>query len=159
MTYYIPKKEELRLGFQFEMCSQMFKDNTEWTPQVIGEGYEHITIQRALSEVDCLGKSDSMRVPYLTQQDIESYGFEIYSKGVDSWFKFKESPITHTNLQEFYNYKPYSLYLNYGFHDNKMKITCDFSGGLDFGKSDTLFEGFIRCKNEFEQILKFIKVI
>lgn len=64
----------------------------------------------------------------------------------------------HTFMQEFYGYKPYSLYLNYGFHDNRLKIKCDFSGGLDFGDSDTLFEGGCKDINTFRYICKLLNI-
>lgn len=73
-------------------------------------------------------------------------GWTLQGRAVDAWFVFTESPITNTEIQDYYRYKPFNLWLNYGTHDGRMKIKCDFLGGQKWEEADTLFEG--ECTNE-----------
>lgn len=101
---------------------------------------------------------EEIRVPFLSKEDIESEGFELKHTSVDLWFKFKESPVTHTKIQDFYRYTPYNLFLNYGVHDNRMIIKCDFGADNDFDKADCLFEGKCWNINQFRLILNLLGI-
>ena len=63
-----------------------------------------------------------------------------------------------SSLQEFYGYKCYKLFLNYGLHDQKLIIKGDFTGGCNFEQSDTLFEGFCPSINEYRTICKLLNI-
>ena len=169
-TYFIPAKEDICIGYECEISTMSrglaamdlaypeadlhmivpFKQVFEpavCTDDPMGHSVDNIVMML---------KENRVRVPYLTKEQIEAKGWELYSKSVDLWFKFKESPITHTRIQELYGYKPYNLFLNYGMHDQKLKIKCDFNGGQDFDGSDTLFEGFCKDINTFRKIINLL---
>lgn len=61
--YYTPDLEDIRIGYSCEI-----KSNDNWDFYVVGEGYENITINRAINET----KFGGIRTPYLTKEDIES---------------------------------------------------------------------------------------
>jgi len=63
MKYYNPDLEDIRIGYSCEI-----KSNDNWDFYVVGEGYENITINRAINET----KFGGIRTPYLTKEDIES---------------------------------------------------------------------------------------
>lgn len=149
--YYTPDIKDIKLGDYYEVY---IDDNWEKLELIKESG--HIIIDFDFWKKGIENKE--IRVPYLTKEQIEAEGWEMYAKSVDTWFKFKESPIMHTKIQDYYGYKPYSLYLNYGFHDNKLQIRCDFSGGKDFSGSHTLFEGFCPSINEFRYICKLLNI-
>jgi hypothetical protein len=149
--YFIPKVEDLHIGYECEFYEP-------------GSGNTYLPLTIKLDDPTIWNvyklqlELGWVRTPYLTKEQIEAEGWEMYSKGIDLWFKFKESPITHTNIQEQSGYKPYNLYLNYGLHDHRLKIRCDFDGGADFNASDTLFEGTCKDINEFRIISKLIGI-
>jgi hypothetical protein len=153
--YYQPKLEDLYVGYECEEGSYIPGTGGQlgnWQPKV------HEAFMTNDDYVAMDADVQRLRTRYLTQKQIEDEGFELYVKSIDLWFKFKESPVMETDIQEFYGYKPYQLFLNYGAHDHKIKITCDFSGGCDFGSSDTLFEGFCPSINELRKIFKLLHI-
>ena len=72
--YYLPKIEELHVGFECEIDQSEINKNFKWCEYVIGTDYENITIARAISEVN----KNGIRVKYLDRQDIESFGFKLF---------------------------------------------------------------------------------
>ena len=72
--YYLPKIEELHIGFECEINQSEINKNFKWCEYVIGTDYETITIARAVSEVN----KNGIRVKYLDRQDIESFGFKLF---------------------------------------------------------------------------------
>ena len=72
--YYLPKIEELHIGFECEINQSEINKNFKWCEYVIGTDYENITIARAVSEVN----KNGIRVKYLDRQDIESFGFKLF---------------------------------------------------------------------------------
>ena len=72
--YYLPKIEELHIGFECEIDQSEINKNFKWCEYVIGTDYETITIARAVSEVN----KNGIRVKYLDRQDIESFGFKLF---------------------------------------------------------------------------------
>ena len=72
--YYLPKIEELHIGFECEIDQSEINKNFKWCEYVIGTDYENITIARAISEVN----KNGIRVKYLDRQDIESFGFKLF---------------------------------------------------------------------------------
>ena len=119
-----------------------------------------IWYDRTPKELINLLNNGQLRTPYLTRVQIEAEGWEMYSKGIDMWFEKEVLTVEFdwSGLCNLYGYKPYKLFLNYGEHDHKINIKCDFSGGADFSKSDTLFEGYCPSINEFRYISKLLKI-
>lgn len=72
--YYLPKIEELHIGFECEINQSEINKNFKWCEYVIGTDYETITIARAVSDVN----KNGIRVKYLDRQDIESFGFKLF---------------------------------------------------------------------------------
>ena len=145
--YYTPAIEDLYVGYECEIRPSS-ESELPWVSYTISadntpKGYF---------------KYGKIRTPYLTKEQVEAEGWEMYARSADLWFEFKESPVIHTNLQEFHGYKPFNLFLNYGLHDQKLQVRCDFSGGLDFSESDTLFEGYCPSINEFRKIIKWLRL-
>lgn len=156
--YFTPDIEDIRVGYECEINdARGYKEDFEKT--IIGYkipgGYSN-EISDIINMMD--DGYGEVRVPFLTKEQIESFGFELKAKSIDSWFQIKEEKRFDTDLQNFCGYKAYNVFLNYGFHDRKLKIKADFSGGSDFSGAETLFEGECKCVNELRQILKQIHI-
>lgn len=152
--YFTPDISDIRVGYECE-----YYLGNSWHEHVVEslytdrDGYGIFELEQYLQE-------GSLRVPYLTKEQIEAEGWELYSKGIDLWFKREvlTEEFDWSGICNFYGYKPYKLYLNYGLHDYKLKIKCDFSGGQDFNEADTLFEGECKDINTFRWICKLLKI-
>lgn len=152
--YYTPEIEDIRVGYECEFTpSSESKDGGKnwiihWKSVVVdSKNIQYLFGANAF---------DQVRVPYLTKEQIEAEGWILKTKSIDLWF---ESDIEKANsLQDFYKYKCYKLFLNYGIHDHKLKIKGDFTGGCNFEKSDTLFEGFCPSINEYRTICKLLNI-
>lgn len=167
VEYYTPDPSDVFVGYECEWYLQ--PEETEIWEFTSRKEYQDFMLSSANENFKkvVMNKKDvayilqvvrPVRTLYLTKEQIEEAGFEEYAKSIDSWFKFKESPVTHTKIQEQYGYKPYTLYLNYGFHDQRLKIKCDFSGGEDWDGSDILFDGKCPSINEFRKICKLLGI-
>lgn len=78
--YYIPELEDICIGYQCEIDQSEINPEFGWTPYVVGEDYENITIARAINEV----KYGGLRVSYLTKEDIEREGWTINNDRSDN---------------------------------------------------------------------------
>ena len=176
--YYIPNIEDLTIGYECEKqtvgefsshYSIFLRDGATkedyrkaWDKYYCTEAKDFVKHIITFKDFEFLKISEDIlgyvRTPYLTKEQIEDEGFELKHTSVDLWFKFKESPVTHTKIQDFYRYKPYNLFLNYGLHDCRLVIRCDFSADNDFDKADCLFEGECCSINELRFILKRLKI-
>ncbi len=156
MTYYKPSLEDIRIGFEFEYM----EDRDKWRKVSFGINPAYtIHYRQRIYNIKQLIENDLIRVPYLTQEDIESFHFELKAKSIDSWFQINEEKRFDSDLHNFSGYKAYNVFLNYGFHDRRLKIKGDFSGGADFGEAETLFDGECKCKNELKDILTKIHIL
>lgn len=156
LKYFTPEIEDLHVGYKGEYRETSYFD---WFPFIIDDLFRD-TMGYGISEYAEYLLEDNLRTPFLTKEQIESEGWELYSKGIDLWFK-KEVLVENfdwSGLNNLYGYKPYKLFLNYGLHDHKIHIKCDFSGGGTFADSDTLFEGYCPSINEFKIICKLLKI-
>lgn len=143
--YFIPSIEDIRVGYE---CQIRLVENAQWVNFIVGtSNFEDIDAYEYLE----LG---NVRVPYLTKEQIESCGFTLKHKSIDYWFQINEDKRFDTDLHNFSGYKAYNVFLNYGFHDYRLKIKGDFSGGEDWDKAETLFDGECKCINSLRQILK-----
>lgn len=155
--YFTPDIRDIRIDYECE-CLWCCREPREWVPLKITmedtETWLELSIQDTIRRL----KLNEIRVPYLTKEQIESQGFTFKNKSIDYWFQINEDKRFLTNLQSFHGYKAYNIFLNYGFHDKRIKIKADFSGGGDWDNSEVLFEGECKCINEFKQILKQIHI-
>ena len=108
--YYLPKIEELHIGFECEIDQSEINKNFKWCEYVIGTDYENITIARAVSEVN----KNGIRVKYLDRQDIESFGFKVEKDDeyAGEYYFSKENSIIGKFLTEDkkYNIEMFSTY-------------------------------------------------
>ncbi len=158
--YYTPKLEDIFVGYECEIYSYSVplwqlsinkEREKEWRLIIVndsfwddGFGYSH--------------DLKNVRTKCLTQEQIEAEGFELYHQSIDLWFKFKEHPISHTEIYQHYGYSPKALYLNYGLHDCKLQIKCDFDGERHYDDCAILFAGFCSSINELRKIFKLLKI-
>lgn len=145
--YYTPNIEDLKVGYQCEI-KPIKSEEFDWMPYIINGDNSFNNYFK-----------DSIRTAYLTKEDIESQGFERYSRSIDDWFKIKEELKFDTDLQNFFGYKAYNVFLNYGYHDQRIHIKVDFLGGTNYSDSDTIFQGECRCINDLKEILKKVHII
>lgn len=147
IKYYTPDISDIRIGYQCQSTNNG-KDWYDW------EFKEHNFGSLSLELLNSM-----YRTSYLTLEDIEREGFEKYAHSIDDWFKLKDELRFDTDLQNFSGYKPYNIFLNYGFHDYRLHIKADFSGGADYSDSEMLYDGECKSINELKQILKQIHII
>ena len=149
--YYTPDLEDLHLGYEFEIKN----DEGEWVPNGLylsplssrGEDYNLILIAEK-----------EIRTPYLSKEDIESLGFILKHKSVDYWFEYNKQLLLSPEFNKFHGGTAYRIFLNYGFHDNRLSIKADFEGNGNYDSSEFLFEGECKSINELKKILKWLKI-
>jgi hypothetical protein len=93
----------------------------------------------------------------LSKEQIEEQGYFFKYKGMDLWFE-KDTDEFNT-IQDFYGYKPYLIFLNYGLHDGKLHIKVDFGAQNSWDKAETLFDGECQDLETFELIQKLLHII
>ena len=172
LKYFQPEISDIRVGYECEIytmntgglmimdMSDGEKSETICEPHIKCWGSvkcgTDIWNERNPKDIYELIKNNQIRTEYLTKKQIESEGWIFRIKSTDLWFESDMEKAS--SLQEFYGYKCYKLFLNYGLHDQKMKITADFTGGKNFNTSDTLFEGFCPSINELRTICKLLNI-
>ncbi len=139
--YFAPEPEDIHIGYECELRVFYLDIPPRWVAHKLQS---------------TIFNPDNIRVPYLTKEQIEAEGWELKHKSVDLWF---EAGIEKaSSIQDYYRYKCYKLYLNYGTHDHKLKIKGDFGPGDGFDKSDTLFEGECKDINTLRYICKLLHI-
>ena len=140
--YYTPTIEEFCIGFEYEELSNVgswyktqFGDNNGEYNNELSECYWNIT-------------HDKIRVKYLDKEDIESLGFKLKGKSIDLWFE-KEGIYLRDDGYHLNNIK-----LQYGLHDNNLKITFNYVAG----EEQIHFEGKIKNKTELKKLLKQLEI-
>lgn len=133
-NYYTPEIEEFHIGFEYEWLNDQGNWVKENTPI-------EISINAFREQIY------GLRVKYLDQEDIESFGFEFEGKSVDMWFEKN----TQVELSSWASYK---VYLQYGIQDKRCVIELE-----DTGDKHRVFEGILKNKSELEKVLKMIGVI
>ncbi len=81
--YFTPSIEDIYVGYECEINQESLNPNMGWTPYTVGEGYEDITIARAISET----KYGGIRVPYLTISQIVNEGWRLPTEDEDGMHK------------------------------------------------------------------------
>ena len=139
--YYLPKIEELHIGFECEIDQSEINKNFKWCEYVIGTDYETITIARAVSEVN----KNGIRVKYLDRQDIESFGF--ICAGIGEYQKLDD------NTDDF-------IIVDTNFIDDlNVRICYEKSTGENVSTEYTMFDGAIKNKSEFKKLLIQLNII
>tara|TARA_R110000764_G_scaffold234790_6_gene328888 strand:- start:199 stop:606 length:408 start_codon:yes stop_codon:yes gene_type:complete len=126
--YYTPEIEEFHVGFEYE-----FRTLKGWDKEVMSwndyPSYAGDYIGEAIKE------TDGIRVKYLDQEDIESFGFELRG---DTYYGF-----TVLNKPD-----PTWLELRYGGWGSELILNTD--------QGYVLFRGVIENKSELKRVLKMI---
>lgn len=157
--YYTPDIEDIRVGYECEQLIDYITHN-EWKKEIFGKGCW-------LPEGDVGGImhwyhtciiNKRLRTAYLTKEQIEVEGFTFKGKCVDDWYEMGIEKAFNTDLHNFSGYKAYNVFLQYGKHDNRLKIRGDFSGGAKMNEGEVLFDGECKSINELRQILKLIHI-
>lgn len=172
LKYYTPDIEDIKVGYECEIhtmttggliiLDMLDKEESKTIQQPNIEYWVPIKCDldiwdnKTPHQIVKLLNNNQVRTPYLTKEQIEAEGWIFKIKSVDLWFESDAEKAS--NLQDFYGYKCYKLFLNYGLHDNKIKIKGDFTGGCNFNKADTLFEGFCPSVNELRIICKLLNI-
>lgn len=130
--YYTPTIEEFHVGFEYELLTL----KGDWLKSII-DTQSIFTVLRYYST--------NTRVKYLDQEDIESLGWNYTGRGVDLWFSKEGIFFAVSGGHKFTEYK-----LQYGLHDNRLKIEAFFGGESE----GILFEGIIKNKSELKRLMK-----
>lgn len=156
--YYLPKIEELHIGFECEIDQSEINKNFKWCEYVIGTDYENITIARAVSEVN----KNGIRVKYLDRQDIESFGFKKSNK--NSWIGYKDYFLDNINPEY-----PYFLFatIHVPIRDDMYKILVHRYYNEDepideddnYREPTCVYVGRIKNKSELRKILLCTKIL
>lgn len=131
MEYFTPTIKELHVGYQ---CEVLNPDENLWEDFVVTKDY-------------CLGvlsqwiEFKELRTPFLTKENIEKeFDVEVekrfwYGK---YWDVFNDS-------------SKHNYTVKYRFENQHMEISRD-------DESDIVFDGYVRCVNEFKTLLKLLRV-
>jgi len=139
--YYTPKIEEFHIGFEYEYYSPLFE---EWKQCVYADLEDCYHAVKDISQ----NLETKYRVKYLDNTDIEELGFRYKAKTIDLWFE-KQCIYLREDGHHLNNIK-----LQYGLHDNKLKITFCYVSG----EEQIHFEGKIKNKNELIKLLKQLEI-
>lgn len=128
--YYTPSIEEFHVGFEFEAKNSSHETNFEWE-KVVVINCDSVTFGGSDHDYDiydfrCGVNEGMVRVKYLDQSDIESFGFKI---GKLPYQYFKDN------------------YMLVDLDNNKYSIT-------DLKDDQCLFYGIIKNKSELKVLLK-----
>lgn len=147
--YYTPEIEELHVGFECEHTSNMSAFKVDDTDRIYVEKLNQHDLSRYLIwEAEEGGLEKFIRVKYLDQEDIESFGFILKGKAIDLWFE-REGIYLRDDGYHLQNIK-----LQYGLHDNRLKFTFVYTGGDE----DVHFEGKIKNKSELKKLMKQLQI-
>lgn len=147
--YYTPNIEEFYVGFEYERKHIVEQTNStvvEWRKQEISRASEISIVDMTLGTPKMDGSQ--IRVKYLDDSDIEELGFKYKAKTIDLWFE-KEGIYLREDGHHLTNIK-----LQYGLHDNKLKITFCYVSG----EEQIHFEGKIKNKSELVKLLKMLEI-
>ena len=151
--YYTPEIEELYVGLECEHTSHMLAFEVNDTSRIYKEKLNQTDLSNYLIwEIEEGGLEKFIRVKYLDQEDIESFGF-ISSNVIDvlkeeaEFIKGFEKDTYILYIQEdkklvIYNQKEYDI---------SNKITGNWT-------EEILFKGLIKNKSELKFILKCLKI-
>lgn len=155
--YFTPAIEDITIGYECEIKYP----SSGWTKFIVKDTWFGRDGEGDFPEIfSCIeSRIHDIRVPFLTKEQIEQFNFFLKYKSIDSWFQINDDKRFNTDIQNFFGYKTYNVFLNYGFHDYRLKIKADFSGGGDWDKSEVLYDGECKCINELKRILKQVHVL
>lgn len=154
--YYTPEIEEIHVGFECEYSTLADTTgenhrNWEFTDDVISGKIDTFLLKSIIIEMMEEGKDMPLRVKYLDQEDIESFGFKHIGKSVCNWYKKVERREDGYSTYGYWN--SFTLTL---CEDNKVKI---FAQEYDNDSENTLFQGTIKNKSELKKLLKQLNIL
>lgn len=165
--YYTPDISDLFIGYECEIRigSSAFyimdmSENAEkpiekksddiptFLPYIIGQGYENITITRAISEIS----RDGIRTPYLTKEQIEAEGWVFLpDNSQEDWLEFRaqKKRLGVTPSEDAWNMVIYCPTVQ------KLLILMRYTNDFE---EETFYDGQCKSINEFRKIIKWIKI-
>jgi len=157
--YYVPSREDFREGFEYEKlhCTYSTSDFTLISSQWIKHVFDDFTSSENYL-LDEEFQNNSIRVPFLTKEQIEEEGWKFNYLGKNDWFK-GNIPILPYNEVDY----PFELWFKLdkywlGFYKSIHKIVIlEKSEEYPEGES-ILFKGTIPSINEFRYISKLLGI-
>jgi hypothetical protein len=148
--YYVPQIEEFYVGFEYE---RLYDENDllyEWEKLVFDADDEYLTLSQIANEIDF----DQIRVKVLDKSDVESLGFRITKE-----YSIEFEAQLHIDDYSFYD-------LTYEWDEQRLIIERFYQSKLVAAKLDdgtydshTVFNGTIKNKSEFKQVLKMLNIL
>ena len=153
--YFIPSIEDIRIGWEGEVCPNLGYDDN-WEPiigkceEIPGKGVKDCNLD--VLTYDCLVDGYiGIRVPYLTQEQIEKEGWEYKTTNkIRCWYEI-ESPEDGGNWYGYYIYKAQLI------HDPEMNYV-KISFCFDCIEWETVFEGECKCINTLRSVMKLLRM-
>lgn len=158
--YYIPKINEFYIGFEYEELCKNFHYHKLMKPKE--DVYEWINIKfdtsKSFSTISSKIKQDKIRVKYLDNDDIESFGFtHLPKQSLKNLTERFEIKGLYRRINEQYNDIMYwNIYLEYSPDIHRVIIKSDISDGLT---DEKFFEGVINNKSELKVLLTQLNII
>jgi len=150
--YYVPDTSDFREGFEYEQLYNTYSPpdfkltSSKWIKQVFDDftSEENYLFNRKLSD-------NSIRVPYLTKENIVSKG----------WSLTKEPNETEFTCQKIISDK-YFYEVNYDTYLKELTVESWYQsklgGNPELYNSYTIYKGTCRCINDFRLIMKLLNI-
>jgi hypothetical protein len=141
--YYTPQDKEFQIGFEYEYSYRQ----TSWCNHTINTKAD-LTL--------CIEENEEnlIRVKYLSQKDIESFGFVYNGKTIDNWYTLI---VNHTRVMS--NYVNRSISLQHDFRTNQGVIIKGYEFEDKSGEEEILYRGSCKNKSEFKKLLIQLNII
>jgi len=155
--YFTPDIEDFYVGVVYEKFSQGLQidefgrflpegirdDEIKWRECTIKYPSDILHVSIALDK-------ETIRVPYLTKEQIEGEGWEYKNRSTDLWFERKEIFLREDG------YHLENIKLQYGLHDYRLKISFVYIG--DGEESTGAYLGECKDINTFRKIIKLLEI-
>lgn len=140
--YFTPDISEIHVGYEIEWKSKIRNQDWEKTIcdvdliSIIYDEFEHSDFEELFDE--------QFRTSYLTKEQIEKEGWNFKFNMIDLWF---EKEISFEKVSQ----NPCRATLHYNLNDKFMFIYLH-----SYEEEIHIFQGKIKCINEFRNILKYL---
>jgi hypothetical protein len=136
--YYKPESGEFKDGFEYEYL----EGNNRWIEDSVLSVFDPTTMELIQDSFN----QGELRVKHLDKSDIEDVGWEFTGKGVADWYKIEGD----------FDIGNWTAYEAVMIHDS----SCDWVKihVLDRGEEVEIFQGTIKNKSVFKQVLKMIGI-
>jgi hypothetical protein len=142
--YFTPDIEDLCIGYELELLCVIEGSNEKeetWKNTIIYNLY----VENKEEFIK------SVRVPYLTKEQIEAEGWIYKTKSTDLWFERKEIFLREDG------YHLQNIKLQYGLHDYRLKISFVYVGDNE-EESVNAYLGKCKDINTFRKIIKLLGI-